>query len=325
MDDEKMTSEMTSEITSEMTPEIIPKGETTGEASTSAVTESSLNQTPFSSEETISSQLDGRASSSIDSTLLDVNVSLQNDLPFGFEHFWAHTDIITQVLFFVLIIMSLISWFIIFQKFLQGFFESSRSRRFLKQFWQARSLMAIEKSCHLKKGNNDYERLTCEGLNAIKRYTAHEGTLLERSGSLEDMIIRSLRSKLDAIQVNNENGVTALASIAGAAPFVGLFGTVWGIYHALIEIGATGAGTIDKVAGPVGEALIMTGLGLAVAIPALIAHSWVSRKNRVKMGALDTFAFELFNILNSRRPREAESPSPLPLSSSQREPDNQSS
>jgi biopolymer transport protein ExbB len=102
---------------------------------------------------------------------------------------------------------------------------------------------------------------------------------------------------LDEETTRLENGLTLLATVGATAPFVGLFGTVWGVYHALVAIGMSGAGTLDKVAGPVGEALIMTGIGLAVAIPAVVGYNAISRANRVLAAKLDAFAFELMSFL----------------------------
>ena len=217
----------------------------------------------------------------------------------GFEHFIAQSDIVTKFLFIVLIAMSVISWLIIFLKSFQGLYDRSRTKRFLMRFWHARSADEVAEYLKEHSADNYHEVLADAGFDAVAHYKAHEGTLLKNSGSIDDIVTRTLRTKLDEIQLRRENGVTALASISATAPFVGLFGTVWGIYHALIEIGSTGAGTIDKVAGPVGEALIMTGVGLAVAIPAVLAHSWVARRNQVKMGSLDAFAFELLSVLGT--------------------------
>ena len=107
---------------------------------------------------------------------------------------------------------------------------------------------------------------------------------------------------LDAETTRLENGISVLATVGASAPFVGLFGTVWGGYHALIAIGMSGSGTLDKVAGPVGEALIMTGLGLAVAIPAVMGYNWLTRSNRVMAGRLDAFACELHTFVSMGQP-----------------------
>ena len=192
----------------------------------------------------------------------------------GFENFIGQADILSKSLFVILIVMSAISWLIIFLKALQG---------------------------------NYHEILTDAGVHVVQRYKKTHGNSLKDSGSLAEVITRALSTKLDEINLRCENGVTALAAIAATAPFVGLFGTVYGIYHALIVIGSTGAGTIDKIAGPVGEALIMTGVGLAVAIPAVLAHSWITRRNQITMGTLDAFAYELLNLLGDecvRNPAE---------------------
>lgn len=215
----------------------------------------------------------------------------------GFENFIGQADILSKSLFAILILMSVISWLIIFLKAFQGMFERSRTKKFLKHFWNAQSVDDIEAYLAQKTPDNYYEVLADSGVKTVQRYQKTHGNSLRDSGSLAEIITRALSSKLDEVHLRCENGVMALAAISATAPFVGLFGTVWGIYHALIEIGSTGAGTIDKVAGPVGEALIMTGVGLAVAIPAVLAHSWVTRRNQVTMGYLDSFAYELLNLL----------------------------
>ncbi len=219
----------------------------------------------------------------------------------GFEHFIAQADLVTKTLFIILIVMSIISWMIIIYKFLHSLVEGGRSRRFLHHFWRAESLAEVVQFCGKRMGNNPYGLLTEAGLQAVKRHRERGGVNLKEAGTLDQLLTRTLRTKLDEEQLRSENGSSALATVAASAPFVGLFGTVWGIYHALIEIGSTGAGTIDKVAGPVGEALIMTGVGLAVAIPAVIAYNWVARKNQVKMGRLDSFAFDLLTFLGEKQ------------------------
>lgn len=215
----------------------------------------------------------------------------------GFENFIGQADMLSKALFVILIVMSIVSWLIIFLKALQGISEKRNTKKFLKMFWNAKSVDDIDGYLVEHTPNNYHEILTDAGVHALQRYKKTHGNSLKDSGSLGEVITRALSTKLDEINLRCENGVTALAAIAATAPFVGLFGTVYGIYHALIEIGSTGAGTIDKIAGPVGEALIMTGVGLAVAIPAVLAHSWVIRRNQVTVGALDSFAYELLNLL----------------------------
>ena len=214
----------------------------------------------------------------------------------GFISFIEQGDLVTKTLFVILIIMSILSWLVIFLKLIQGIVDRAKGKKFIFAFWHAKTLNEAAKLIS-SKPSIPQELLAKEGFQALHRYETGLDNIQSNS-SRKEYLTSILRVTLDKIQLTIENGVTILATIAATAPFVGLFGTVWGIYHALIEIGSTGAGTIDKVAGPVGEALIMTGLGLAVAIPAVMAHSWLVRRNRLQMGNLDSFAFELLSILD---------------------------
>lgn len=214
----------------------------------------------------------------------------------GFMSFIAQGDLVTKTLFVILIVMSILSWLVIFLKFFQGIVDRVKGKKFSQDFWAAKTLGDAAKLVS-KKPDTPQERLAKDGFEALQKYQSGL-TNIQGNGTRAEYLTSVLRVSLDKIQLMIENGITVLATIAATAPFVGLFGTVWGIYHALIEIGSTGAGTIDKVAGPVGEALIMTGLGLAVAIPAVMAHSWLVRRNRLQMGYLDSFAFELLAVLD---------------------------
>lgn len=131
---------------------------------------------------------------------------------------------------------------------------------------------------------------------------AAEPAVETRAGSASEFLTRSMRRAIDEETARLEWGLTALASIASTAPFVGLFGTVWGVYHALLGIGQGGAATLDQIAGPVGEALIMTGLGLAVAIPAVLAYNACARANRLVLARLDAYAHDLFAFLTTGAP-----------------------
>ena len=136
-------------------------------------------------------------------------------------------------------------------------------------------------------------------MHAQAHHARYGSSKLEEAGTSQDFLTRTIKKVLDEETVRLENGLTMLATIGATAPFVGLFGTVWGVYHALVAIGLSGSGSLDKVAGPVGEALIMTGLGLAVALPAVMGYNWLTRSNRVLTAKLDAFAFELFAFLSS--------------------------
>lgn len=224
----------------------------------------------------------------------------------GFMSFIAQGDFVTKTLFGILILMSVLSWLVIFLKFFQGIVDRIQGKKFSADFWSAKTLSDAAKLIS-KQPQTAQETLAKTGFEALQKYQS--GLMnIQGNASRSEYLTSVLRVALDKLQLTIENGVTILATIAATAPFVGLFGTVWGIYHALVEIGSTGAGTIDKVAGPVGEALIMTGLGLAVAIPAVMAHSWLVRRNRLQMGYLDAFAFELLAVLD-RAPAKAPSQS----------------
>src|SRR5690606_3795597 len=132
--------------------------------------------------------------------------------------------------------------------------------------------------------------LACNAIHARNHHSRFGAANLEQAGTQSAFVMRSMRKVIDAETAKVESGLTVLASVGSTAPVVGLFGTVWGVYHALVAIGMGGGATIDRIAGPVGEALIMTGLGLAVAIPAVLAFNFFVRRNRVLLAQLDAFA-----------------------------------
>ena len=134
-------------------------------------------------------------------------------------------------------------------------------------------------------------------MQAQAHHARYGAAKLEEAGTSGEFVTRTIKKVLDEETTRLENGLAVLATVGATAPFVGLFGTVWGVYHALVAIGMSGAGTLDKVAGPVGEALIMTGLGLAVAIPAVIGYNGLTRANRVTAARLDAFAYELHTFV----------------------------
>ena len=138
--------------------------------------------------------------------------------------------------------------------------------------------------------------------SAQAHHARYGAAKLEEAGTSSEFVTRTIKKVLDEEMTRLENGLTLLATVGATAPFVGLFGTVWGVYHALVAIGMSGAGTLDKVAGPVGEALIMTGLGLAVAIPAVVGYNWLTRANRVLAAKLDAFAYELHTFVSMGQP-----------------------
>ena len=204
----------------------------------------------------------------------------------GFTHFIAQTDVVGQGLFVILVIMSLVSWALIVTKGVSF-------------FWNATSLEAVQNEIATHGVSEPFAHLTAHAMHAQAHHARFGAAKLEEAGSAQDFLTRTIKKVLDEETMRMESGLSVLATIGATAPFVGLFGTVWGVYHALLAIGATGAGTLDKVAGPVGEALIMTGVGLAVAIPAVMGYNWLARSNRVWGARLDAFAFELFTFLST--------------------------
>jgi biopolymer transport protein ExbB len=172
-----------------------------------------------------------------------------------------------------------------------------RTLSFLDRFWNSPSLVAVEK--HLEEQHPDapFSHLAYHAIVSARHHERHGANKLNESGSSAEFLTRSLRRVIDEETARFESGLTVLASVGSTAPFVGLFGTVWGVYHALVAIGMTGQGTLDKVAGPVGEALIMTALGLAVAIPAVLGYNFAVRRNRMVLAQLDAYAHDLFSFL----------------------------
>lgn len=217
----------------------------------------------------------------------------------GFAHFISQTDAVGQGLFAILVIMSLVSWALIVTKGVALFLRQRRSKSFLNFFWNATSLEAVQHEIATHGAQEPFAHLTAHAMHAQAHHARYGAAKLEEAGSAQDFLTRTIKKVLDEETMRMESGLAVLATIGATAPFVGLFGTVWGVYHALLAIGATGAGTLDKVAGPVGEALIMTGVGLAVAIPAVMAYNWLTRSNRVWSARLDAFAFELFAFLST--------------------------
>ena len=216
----------------------------------------------------------------------------------GFGHFIAQSDALGKTLLVILIAMSVASWVIIAIKGLSLLARRSRSNGFLGFFWNAASLDAVRTEIARQGARDPFSYLTAQAMQAQSHHAKYGAAKLEEAGSASEFVTRTIKKVLDEETTRLDNGLTVLATVGATAPFVGLFGTVWGVYHALVAIGMSGAGTLDKVAGPVGEALIMTGLGLAVAIPAVIGYNWLTRANRVMAGKLDAFAYELHTFVS---------------------------
>ena len=216
----------------------------------------------------------------------------------GIGHFLAQSDVVGKTLLTILILMSVASWAIIAIKGLAQIARNGRSHTFLNFFWNATSLDAVAGEISTHGARDPFSHLTAHAMQAQAHHAKYGAAKLEEAGTSSEFVTRTIKKVLDEETTRLENGLAVLATVGATAPFVGLFGTVWGVYHALVAIGMSGAGTLDKVAGPVGEALIMTGLGLAVAIPAVIGYNWLTRANRVTAAKLDAFAYELHTFVS---------------------------
>jgi len=217
----------------------------------------------------------------------------------GIAGFFAQTDAIGRTAILVLLAMSVASWYLIISKAVQALVTRRRSARFLNIFWNSASLGAV--AAHLERDhpNEPFSHLAYHGIVAARHHQLHGADKLAQAGSSAEFLTRAMRRVIDEETARFESGLTVLASVGSTAPFVGLFGTVWGVYHALLAIGVSGQGTLDKIAGPVGEALIMTALGLAVAIPAVLGYNAFVRSNRLTLAKLDSFAHDLFAFLTT--------------------------
>jgi biopolymer transport protein ExbB len=224
----------------------------------------------------------------------------------GFGHFITQADFVGKTLMAILVLMSIASWAIIVVKGITLMARKRRSESFLNFFWNASSLDAVEHEIATHGANDPFSHLTSHAMHAQAHHAKYGAAKLEEAGDSNEFVTRTIKKVLDEETTLLENGLAVLATVGATAPFVGLFGTVWGVYHALVAIGMSGAGTLDKVAGPVGEALIMTGFGLAVAIPAVMGYNWLTRSNRVILSKLDAFAYELHTFVSMGQPLSTE-------------------
>ncbi|MCU6434687.1 MotA/TolQ/ExbB proton channel family protein [Undibacterium sp. Jales W-56] len=207
-------------------------------------------------------------------------------------HYWAQVDEFSHFIAYVLLAMSLVSWFILLYKS-WSFWRIRRAAASLSNFWQAPSLADALALLHQADFEEMYVPLARESIALAAIAQAPQQSHLNAKASLDDLLTRVLRQQLNRATVRLEAGLSLLASIGATAPFVGLLGTVWGICHALTTVATAGNVQIAQVAGPVGEALMMTALGLLVAIPAVLAYNAFNRLNRICQAELDAFAYDL--------------------------------
>jgi biopolymer transport protein ExbB len=211
---------------------------------------------------------------------------------FGLVNVWTEGDLVTRGVFLLLAGMSLASWGVIAVKSLDQR-RCAKQAKAVEGFWTAPDF-ATGLAALGTEEENPFRTLAVEGRDASAHIVPKDaGARLQDGMDASDWVTRSLRNAIDDCTAQLQAGLAILASVGSTAPFVGLFGTVWGIYHALMSIGFAGQATIDKVAGPIGEALIMTALGLAVAIPAVLGYNALVRGNKRVLHKLNRFAHDL--------------------------------
>ena len=196
--------------------------------------------------------------------------------PYGLEALWKQGDFVARGTLIILVIMSIGSWYIGVVKVIEQARVMKDAREANSKFWSAG---AVKDGVLALREDSAFRFIAEEGQIAVKDHSA----LARQQLDLNSWVGMSLERAIDVISNRLQTGLAFLATVGSTAPFVGLFGTVWGIYHALTAIGIAGQASIDKVAGPVGEALIMTALGLAVAVPAVLGYNWLVRRNKVAM------------------------------------------
>lgn len=215
------------------------------------------------------------------------------------SYFLEQTDTVGLMLALLLLAMSALSWTYIFGKALILWFDFRRGTASEAALWAEPTLESAHHSAQQGSASDPMARLTRDAMRAHGCVQGLAAQTLAQAGTPAELLTRQLRRSIDQEVTRLEGGLTLLSSVAAVAPFVGLFGTVWGVYHALSAIGSGGAASLEQIAGPVGEALIMTGLGLAVAIPAVLAYNAFSRANRVLVHRLDGLAHDLLHLLTT--------------------------
>ncbi len=215
--------------------------------------------------------------------------------PYGFKAMWEHGDLVSRGTLFILLIMSATSWYVIVVKLLEQRGVHRDAQQVQGDFWRQGDLRAASKAL---PDRSVFRYVAESGLIAQKQYEGPLTQQVDRNSWLSQSVLQAI----DAIGDRLQGGLAVLATVGSTAPFVGLFGTVWGIYHALTAIGLAGQASIDKVAGPVGEALIMTAIGLAAAVPAVLGYNWLVRRNKVALDEVRDFGTHLHTALLGGKP-----------------------
>ena len=211
------------------------------------------------------------------------------DNPYGLAALWAQGDVVAKATLLILVLMSMGSWYVIFTKLA----EQNRVMRYAQTaqdtFWNAND---VRQGADGLETDSPFRFIAEKGLESAGKHTGLLGNI-----NFNDWVTMSIQRAMNNVQSRMQDGLAVLATVGSTAPFVGLFGTVWGIYNALVKIGMSGQASIDKVAGPVGESLIMTAIGLAVAVPAVLGYNWLVRRNKVAMEEVHAFGADLHAVL----------------------------
>ncbi|MEN9310968.1 MAG: hypothetical protein RLY77_1093, partial [Pseudomonadota bacterium] len=214
----------------------------------------------------------------------------------GFDHLIQGFDAVGWVVFITLSVMSVMSWYWIIINFIKNMRLRGRAERVVSTFWETSNAQDAIRFMEEQPKSEPFSKIALDAAQAAAHHQRHDGSRLAESLNRSEFVDRALRQAVTRESLGLEDGLTVLATVGSAAPFVGLLGTVWGIYHALIKIGSSGDASISAVAGPVGEALIMTAIGLFAAIPALLAYNAFVRFNRITNNQFDTFAHDLHDF-----------------------------
>jgi biopolymer transport protein ExbB len=216
--------------------------------------------------------------------------------PYGLDALWAQGDWVARGTLIALVIMSLGSWYIFITKLVESLRINAQAKQVRQSFFKSPSIKAGAEALPPATAF----RFIADAALAADEH--HEGELTENIDR-NTWLGMSVQRAIDTVNNRLQDGLAFLATVGSTAPFIGLFGTVWGIYHALTAIGVAGQASIDKVAGPVGEALIMTAIGLAVAVPAVLSYNWLVRRNKLTMEAVRSFGADLHGVLLGNRPK----------------------
>jgi len=209
--------------------------------------------------------------------------------PYGLGALWAQGDPVARITLLILVVMSLSSWYVLITKLIAQRRMGEQGKAANREFWKAETVRQGADRLHKA---SPFRFVAESALEATRK---HEGLI--GKVDLNTWVAQSIERAVATVHSRTQEGLAVLATVGSTAPFVGLFGTVWGIYHALVRIGASGQASIDKVAGPVGEALIMTAIGLAVAVPAVLGYNWLVRRNKVGMDTVRAFGSDLHTVL----------------------------